>query len=528
MPPLRFLRCFWQPVHTDYISAKKVMRFFLLSAALVPILVACSKSPQPGQVKTPAAEPVVAAATPLYPDIESLSGMLDSGATASAQLVADALQRARENSGLNAFISLDVEGAASQAEELDRQRATGQRAGPLSGIPLVVKDNIHVAGMPNTAGTPVLKDFVPTASNEVVARLQAAGAIIIGKTNMHELAFGVTSNNAAFGAVRNPYANSLLPGGSSGGTAAAISAGIVAAGLGTDTGGSVRIPAALTGITGFRPSNGRYPSQAVTPVSHTRDTIGVMGRKVMDLVLLDETIVADAMPLTEVPASAIRLGVPRGYFYQDLDAELAVVVDLALQKLSAAKVQLVEADIPDIGSLVAASSFQIAGFEIVRDLPAYLENYSTGVVFADLVANIASPDVQRLMAWVTGEEAVTEESYQAGLRARQQLRQNFDAYFASQKLDAIIFPTTQLPARPIAGSDEAVDLNGAQVPTFPTYVRNTTPASMAALPGISLPAGLTAAGLPVGMEIDGPEQSDRHLLAVARTLEAIFDFRSRK
>jgi len=507
------------------VAMKIFMRYFLPLVGTIPLLPACSESVQNDPANTQAGQSTISADIPLYPEITTLSDMLDSGAATSAQLVAEALKRAREYESLNAFITLDEANAAKRAEEIDRQRESGVRRGPLQGIPLVVKDNIHVAGLPNTAGTPALKGFVPGASNDVVARLQDAGAVIIGKTNMHELAFGVTTNNAAFGAARNPYDASLFPGGSSGGTAVAISAGIVAAGLGTDTGGSVRIPAALTGITGFRPSSGRYPSQAVTPASHTRDTIGLLARTVSDLVLLDDVIVATTTPLMEIPASSIRLGVPRGSFYQDLDTGLAAVVEHALDRLSAAGVQLVEMDVPDVDRLVAESSFQIAAFEIVRDLPGYLDAFSTATGYEDLVANVASPDVQRLMAWVSGPEAVNEETYAAGLDARQQLRRSFDEYFTGQRLDAIIFPTTPLPARPIAGSDDAVELNGSQVPTFPTYVRNTTPGSIAALPGISLPAGLTKKGLPVGMEIDGPEQSDRHLLAVAKTLEAIFAFR---
>jgi len=503
-------------------------RALLLFPTVALALLACTEPVQPEVEQTNFPAPIGPARTPTNPDITTMSGMLDRGEITSERLVADALRRARENAGLSAFISLDAAGAANLAMELDHQRANGRRLGPLQGIPLAVKDNIHVAGMPNTAGTPALRDFKPERSNGVVARLQAAGAIIIGKTNLHELAFGVTSNNAAFGPVRNPYDPNLIPGGSSGGTAAAISAGIVAAGLGTDTGGSVRIPAALTGITGFRPSNGRYPSEAVTPASHTRDTVGTLARSVTDLVILDDVIVADTPALEKRTAASIRLGVPRGYFYQDLDPELAVVVESALAKLRAAGVQTVEAEIPDIDSLVSGSSFQVAAYEIVRDLPAYLENFGTGIDLENLMANVASPDVQRLMAWVTGPDAVSEQAHVSGLEARQQLRQNFEEYFARHGLDAIIFPTTVLPARPIEGSDEAVELNGAEVPTFQTYVRNTTPASLAALPGISLPAGLTASGLPVGMEIDGPEQSDRQLLAVAKTLETIFDFHGRE
>jgi len=497
---------------------------FLLTLAL--IMTGCSKSPEDvsATVEEVTQETL---ASPDFPDIANLSAMLANGKSSSASLVNDAVLKAGHFSRLNAFVSLDSAGALKKAHALDRQRTDGKSGGPLYGIPLVVKDNIHVAGMPNTAGTPALRGFVPEVSNEVVKRLEAAGAIILGKTNMHELAFGITSENFAFGAVRNPFDESLIPGGSSGGTAVAVSAGIVAAGLGTDTGGSVRIPPALTGIVGFRPSMGRYPSEAVTPISKTRDTIGLLTRTVGDLITLDDVIVSAKQAVSAVPPEDIRLGVPRAYFYQNMDAETEVVVEAVLAQLAGAGVTLIETDIPSIDELMAASAFPIAFYEVLRDLSAYLEEYDTGVSFAQLTDAAASPDVKGVLELVSGAEKTTEEVYQAALKARAQLRSNFHQYFAEQHLDAIIFPTTLLPARPIEGSLKSVELNGKQVPTLPAYIHNTDPASIAALPGISLPAGLTASGLPVGMEIDGPEQSDRQLLGLAKTLENIIGFKAR-
>jgi len=510
------------------VSLMRLKQIFLVLVPVVAMATSgCSKAPEAGSAASAETEVEAPVGMPAYPDIASLLTLIKSDRSNSVTIVADAIARTDQFASLNAFITLDAEGAAKKAEELDRMRADGQVAGPLLGIPIVVKDNIHVAGLPNTAGTPGLKNFVPHTSNAVVARLEAAGAIVIGKTNMHELAFGITSNNAGFGAVRNPYDESLIPGGSSGGTAAAISAGIVPAGLGTDTGGSARIPAALTGIVGFRPSTGRYPSAAVTPISTTRDTVGLLSRTVGDLIALDDVIVANQAPLKELAAREIRLGVPRQYFYQNMDSQVAPVVESTLAMLAAANVKLVETEIPDIDSLMASSAFPIAFYEVLRDLSAYLDEFATGISFAELTAAAASPDVQGVLGLVSGEGKTSEAVYATAMRARQQLRKNFQKYFAEQQLDAIIFPTTILPARAIQGSLETVELNGAQVPTLPTYIHNTDPASIAALPGISLPVGLTASGLPVGMEIDGPEQSDRRLLAVARTLERIVGFNGR-
>jgi len=503
------------------------MRVYNVMLAMTLAVSACSKSSDPESASAPPIKQPPPVRLPAYPDIVGLAALLANGDSTSLAIVGDALAKSERYAGLNAFINLDSEAAVKRAGELDMQRVGIGVTGLLHGIPLVVKDNIHVAGLPNTAGTPALKNFTPLISNEVVKRLEAAGAIILGKTNLHELAFGITSDNTAYGAVKNPYDASLIPGGSSGGTAVAISAGIVAAGLGTDTGGSVRIPSALTGIVGFRPSMERYPSTAVTPLSNTRDTIGLLSRSVADLIVLDDVIVPGNPPVKAITASEIRLGVPRAYFYQNIDAESATVVEMVLARLAKAGVQLIETDIPDIDSLMANSAFPIAFYEVLRGLTAYLDEFDTGVSFEELTAAAASPDVKGVLGLVSGEGKTSEEVYAEAMAAREQLRKNFQQYFANQQLDAIIFPTTILPARPIEGSLETVELNGEQVPTFPTYIHNTDPASIAALPGISLPVGLTAAGLPVGMEIDGPEQSDRRLLGVAKTLEAIFDFSGR-
>jgi mandelamide amidase len=464
---------------------------------------------------------------PPHPTATELLAMMEAGETTSAMIVAELLRRERAAESLNAFITVDLENVLARAEELDQMRSEGNILGPLHGLPLVVKDNIHVADLPNTAGTPGLREFTPEADNAVVTALLNAGALIIGKTNMHELAFGITSDNATFGAVANPFDTTTIAGGSSGGTASAIAAGLAPAGLGTDTGGSVRIPAALTGTVGFRPSSGRYPLSGVTPISYTRDTIGVMARSVADVMLLDAVIDPPATSPPSVTANAIRLGVPRDYYYANLDKQTANIIEDALTKLENAGVTLVEVDPEGIGPLVAQSGFPIALYEAVHDLSDYLESFGTGVTLTELAAATASPDVRGIFAGITGEGQVSEEAYTAAMVIREELRQMFRELFFAHDLDAIVFPTTLLPARPIENSMQTVELNGAQVPTFPTYIRNTDPGSIAALPGISLPAGLTADRLPVGIEIDGPENSDRQLLAIASVLEQVFAFSAR-
>ena len=453
--------------------------------------------------------------------VTELQQRLATGQVESARLVDELIIRSTERPSLNAFITVDREGAHARAQELDGVRSRGETAGVLQGIPLVVKDNIHVAGLPNTAGTPALGSFVPREDNAVVGALREAGAIVLGKTNMHELAFGITSDNSAYGAVANPYNEAYFAGGSSGGTAAAIAAGFAPAGLGTDTGGSVRIPAALTGIVGFRPTTGRYDSSAVTPISHTRDTVGLMARSVADVLLLDRVVVSGERSAPQKQLSEIRLGVPRHYYYADLDSSVASVVDDALSRIAAGGVELVDVDPDNIGQLLAESAFPIALYEVVRDLPEYLRRYRTGQDFESVAAAAVSPDVRGLFETLIGGGPISESQYQAALASRAELKRVLARYFSDNNLDGMIFPTTPLAARPIEGSLETVDLNGQAVPTFPTYIRNTDPASIAGLPSISIPAGLDERGLPVGIEIDGPEGADRAVLGIAQQLEAL-------
>ncbi len=441
---------------------------------------------------------------------------------ASVQAALKDIERHRK---LNAFISINAEGALNKAKQIDKARSQGEAQGPLSGMLLVAKDNIHIAGIPNTAGTPALSEYVPVADSPVVAKLRAAGAIFIAKTNLHELAFGITSDNTHFGSVANPSDTSKIAGGSSGGTAAAVASGIVSAGLGTDTGGSVRIPAALTGISALRPTIGRYSSEGVTPVSSTRDTIGPMAKTVADLIKLDSVITDHAQDILAADLTSLRLGVPKAYFFDNLDPQTAKRTEWALSKLEAAGVTLLEVDVPDVGESIEKSAFPIALYEVIRDIPEYLAANNIDVSFDEIVANAASPDVQGVFAAaIAKESAIPDAIYKQAMEARAHLQNSYKKYFADNDLDGLIFPTTILPARPIEGSLETVELNGERLPTFNTYIHNTDPASIAGIPGISVPIGETDNGLPVGIEVDGPKNSDRRLLSIALALETLFGF----
>ena len=433
----------------------------------------------------------------------------------------DVIERKRD---LNAFITFDRDRALASARKADALAARKSFAGVLHGVPIVVKDNIHVAGVPSSAGTPALKAFVPTRNAPVAEKLIRAGAIVLGKTNMHELAFGITSNNAAFGPARNAYDPSRIAGGSSGGTGNAIAARMAAAGLGSDTGGSVRIPAALNGISGLRPSLGRYSQEGITPIAHTRDTAGPMAREVADLVLLDTIITGARDKVAPASLSGLRVGVPRAVFWKNLDPETERLATAALDRLRGAGAEVVEVDMPGLAELNGKVSFPVALYEANVDLTRYLKRYRIPLDIKGLAERIASPDVKGLFASAIvpgAKDAIPEKVYRDALATRPALQRLYAETFKTHGIAALVFPTTPLPAAPV-GDDQTTKLNGADVPTFSTFIQNTDPGSNAGIPGLTVPIGRTAAGLPVGLALDGPAGSDRRLLGIGLALEALF------
>ncbi len=421
------------------------------------------------------------------------------------------LEKISVSSSYNAFITVNKNAEA----EYDQANN-----GVLNGMTLAIKDNIDVAGLPNTGGTAVLKDNVPSKDATVIARLKSAGAVIIGKTNLHELAFGITSNNANYGPVKNAVNPNYLPGGSSGGTGVAVALGLADAGLGTDTGGSSRIPAALNGIVGFRPSTGRYPNDGMIMISNTRDTAGPMGRSVEDVALLDAVMSGTENSVGEFDLTTVRLGVPEDYFYADLDADVERVAKATLDKLEQAGVTLVRANLANISKLNEIG-FPVVFYETSKTLPEYLAGSGGDISMQVLQEGVTSPDVKGAIDMImTGP--ITEDQYREAIKVvRPQLQQLYADYFSENRVDAVIYPTTPLPARLRENSDETVELNGQQVPTFPTYIRNVDPSSNAGIPSITLPAGYSGRGLPIGMALDGLIDGDRRLLDLAASIEAI-------
>lgn len=437
----------------------------------------------------------------------------------SADLADALIARTEAHAALNGYVTFDPEGLRAQARAADRRIAAGQDL-PLLGVPIALKDNIDAAGWPTSVGTPALLAHKPAHDAAVTGILRQAGALISGKASLHELAFGITNHNRVTGIARNPWAPDRIPGGSSGGCGVVVAAGMVPAAIGTDTGGSIRVPSALCGIAGLRPTVGRVPGGGIAPISCTRDTAGPMARSVEDLALLDTILTGDAGALAPVPLAGLRLGIPAGRFWQNLDSGVGVVMEAALERLRHAGVALVSVDLPGLDAYNEAAGFPIALHEFIPEMTRYLEASANGVGLADLVARIGNQDVASLLQPLLAGSAIAPQAYASALQARTKLQQVYATAFATREVQALVFPTTPLTARSVSEQD-TVEFNGQQQPSFPAFVRNTDPGSNAGIPGISLPAGLAPDGLPVGLALDGPAHSDRRLLSIAAAIERV-------
>lgn len=451
--------------------------------------------------------------------LAELARMVRQGEVTASTLVDQALRHAEAHAALNAFITLDRDGARSKARRLDDMLAKGDDVGPLAGVPIVVKDNIDVAGLHTTAGTPAI-DLVAETSAPIVARLEAAQAIVIGKTNLHELAFGVTSNNAAYGAVRNAVDPTRFPGGSSGGTATAIAACIVPAGLGTDTGGSIRQPAALCGVVGFRPTTGRVDQNGVVPSIPTLDVAGPMARTAADVALLNAVINDSPLP-DQRGVRSLRLGIARPQA-DGLSTGVAGAFGAAVSRLRLGGATLLDIDLSAIVTACFEIGFTIGFHEMNSAMRAFLSRHQSQTSLEQLVDQIASPDVKAIYAAsVIGDGAPTDTAYQEAIGRIGEIRRDYLKILDDHALDAVIFPTAPLEAQPIEGSAETVMLNGQAVSTLETYIRNNASTGVYGAPGLSVPIGKTGNGLPVALEIDGRPDGDLDVLAIGQCIEAL-------
>jgi aspartyl-tRNA(Asn)/glutamyl-tRNA(Gln) amidotransferase subunit A len=422
----------------------------------------------------------------------------------------------RFNPALNAFITITAESALEQAREAEAEVQRGKWRGPLHGVPIALKDLFDTAGVRTTAASGVFKDRIPAEDAEVVRRLKAAGAVLLGKTNMQEFAFGGTSIVSYFGAVHNPWELSHIAGGSSGGSAAAVAAELCYGALGSDTAASVRLPAAHCGIVGLKPTYGLVSTRGVIPLSWSLDHVGPLTRTVADTALMLQVIVGyDPQDITseemKVPdytqalrasVSSMRIGVPRECFFADLDPEIEAAMKEALSVLGK-----LTAGIRDV-------ALQANTMESLRDVIRAAEAYAYHREFVAKTPELYQPvTLKRIRAGAD----VTTPAYIQARRDLAQLRRTAGKPFES--VDALVTPTVPIP--PAAISDPKAD-------DILPAVRNTSPFNVYGSPAISVPCGFTRTGLPIGMQIIGPPGGDAVVLQLAHAYEQATDWHKRR
>lgn len=441
------------------------------------------------------------------------------GDITSENYASNLLDRAQALEKLNAFRTLNREKVLEAARAADKARAAGTSPGVLHGLPIPVKDSVNTRDLPTSNGTRALRDFRPKDDAAVLKPLFREGAILMGKTNMHELSYGWTSNNGVFGPVRNPYDTSRVPGGSSGGSAAAVAARIAPLAIAEDTLGSIRVPATMCGLAGLRPSFGRYPGDGLMALTSNKfDQIGPVARSVADLALFDTVSSGNVTPISATPLKGIRIGVSREYFLSGLDPEVERVIDDAFLKLSAAGATLVWTEIPESAKAAMGVAATIILYETMPSISAFLEEQGTGVSFDQLLQQ-ASEGMQGVFkAIVLPPNRPPQDVYEAMLAKREQIKVEIQRYFQQQGISALAFPPVMVPP-PLIGEDSEVTIRDQKVPLFVAMARNTSLGSCASMASLILPAGMTHTGLPVGMEFAALAGKDRELLSLGLTLE---------
>jgi aspartyl-tRNA(Asn)/glutamyl-tRNA(Gln) amidotransferase subunit A len=423
--------------------------------------------------------------------------------TALELLEASLAAIAEHGARTNAFILVDADGARAAARVVDQERARGIDRGPLHGMPISIKDLIDVAGQPTTAASRVRAGHVAKNDAPVVRRLREAGAVLIGKTNLHEFALGTTSEESAFGAVRNPRDPSRSAGGSSGGSAAAVALGMGVASIGSDTGGSIRIPAAACGVVGLKPSLGEVPTDGVVPLSVTFDHVGPLARSVGDAANIWAVLAGREAPRIEAPSpNALRLGALGDYFTALLDRDVRTAFARALERLCTAGVSI--------------EPRSVTGTETITDTYVNISLPEAAHWHAPTLdaraADYQPPVLERLRRGRT----ISAVDYLAARKRRSSLRQAVDA--ALEGVSALVLPTVAIVA-PVQGATEATMDNGERLLVRAAMLRLTQVFSMTGHPAISLPVPVD--GLPVGLQLVGRRDRTEELLAVASTCERL-------
>jgi aspartyl-tRNA(Asn)/glutamyl-tRNA(Gln) amidotransferase subunit A len=426
------------------------------------------------------------------------------------ELTRDCLARMEKfNPLLNAFISVTAESALAQARAAEEEILHGKWRGPLHGIPIGLKDLMDVAGVPTTAASALFKEHVPSEDAEVVHRLKVAGAVLLGKQNLHEFAFGGSSVISYFGEVHNPWHVTRIAGGSSGGSAAAVAACLGYAAIGTDTGGSVREPAAFCGIVGLKPTYGRVSTRGIIPLSWSLDHVGPLTRTVSDAALVLQAIADhDSADITSsnVPmpdyllsmrrsSKALRVGVAQSYFFEDIDPEVGRAVSEAVSEIRkiTSKVREVSTPVNSDSKLLTAEAYAYHAEYVAKSPELYqpetLRRIRTG-------AKVTTPEYIRLR------------------RAMDESRRSIEDVFKS--VDLLVTPTVPVPAPTIATLKEDPDtLRSREI----LMLRNTRPINSWGVPAVSVPCGFTAEGLPIGLQIIGPPWREDLVLQLAYAYE---------
>ena len=439
----------------------------------------------------------------------------------SAKELVDAalLQIERRNPELNAFITVCANQARARAIEMDRRRSSGDPCSPLCGIPIALKDVFSTRGIRTTCGSKLFENNVPEFDSAVAAKLAAAGAILIGKTGLHELAYGVTSENPHFGTVHNPAAPGRVAGGSSGGSAAAVASGMVLAAIGTDTGGSIRIPAAYCGTVGLKPTSGRVSRYGVLPLDFSLDHIGPLTRTVRDTGVMlnaiagyderDDTSsrhpVVDFEPPRESSLSGVRVGWPRNFFFDRINPEIAAAVEKAARLAETAGAIVIPVQVPDIAAI------NLVGRII-------LLSEAAAIFGRDLAArpDVFGEDVRLLLEQGVLLPATT---YINAQRLRRVMQREFARLWTT--VDVLLTPTTPIAAPPL--STATVSLNGQIEDMRAVSTRFSRVFNVLGIPAISIPCGFTAEQFPIGLQLAGPAFSEKKLLETAASLEHVLD-----
>jgi len=440
--------------------------------------------------------------------LAEVSGLIRRGAISPVELTQACLDRIESrNPALNAFVTVTAQQALADARERTRELARDQYRGPLHGVPVALKDNIDTAGIRTTAAAAVFAERVPAADAEVVRRLKAAGAIVLGKLNMDECAYGVSTTTGIFGATQNPWRTGYSTGGSSGGPAAAVAARLCYGALGTDTGGSIRQPAAWCGVVGLKPTYGLVSTRGVVPLSWSLDHVGPVARSATDAAILLQAIAgydpedpaSVDMPAVGYPAAMnagvakLRLGKPANGYFEQLDTDVAAAIDAALDLLTELTAGVTTVELPRVPALtvmfVEAASYY---GPLLRKSPGGF-----------------SPAV-RSMLKIGGN--VGGAVYARDLRRLRRLRRNIHNVFTNA--DLLITPTTPDLPMTIAEARQPAKTAGP-----PLAARNTMPFDLYGLPAVSIPCGFSRSGLPIGLQISGPHGGEAQVLALAAAWE---------